>query len=917
MLLSYEVTSASRAKEYFASSVSPEAISSRQNYYSEGQESSGTFGGKLADVLGLAGKPVDKATFDRLCDNRHPTEDKPLTPRTNDYRRVCYDFTFSGPKSYSILEALAGTEERQRLRQVFDEAVSETVTVDMEPDMQCRQRAGGADHDIATENVLTVGFDHATARPENADTLPDPHWHKHLLVWNATQRPDGRIMAGQFGDIVRDKPYYRAAFYSRLADKLEGLGYAIDRRGGTEWEIAGMPQSVIDRFSKRTDQIEAEAGKRGITDAAAKAELGAKIRATKQKELSLPELREAWDAQLSEGERDALAKVYAKTEPKGKEVTAAEAVTFALAHLSEKLSVFPERELKRVALLHGLGSVTPDRIAAELPRQGVISAQIDGRRITTTNALQREEDYIIGQAAGGLGSVVPVGVDAGLTRSIKGGKLNDGQWTAVTGLLDSPNRVNVIEGPAGAGKSSLLAKYQEGMQRAGQSVTWLATTTDAAGVLAKDGFSVNTVARFLLDEKMQAEAHGGRVVIDETSLLGHKDAVKLFQVAERHKLKLIFVGDPMQHGSVARGALMRILKDYGGIRPFQLTEILRQENPAYREAAELLSQGRTLEGFDAIDGMGRIEEIADATDRYRHLATDYRQALDDRKSVLVVSPTHAEARSITAAIRQELRDAGRLGKEDREFTRLVPVDSSEAERSLPSTYRGGPLVLQFHQNAKGFTKGDRITVTDASSVPLEHASKFSLYRPETIALATGDRLRFTGNVKTLDGKHTLKNGMAHAVAGFTPKGIVLDNGWVIPANAGHFRHGFVETSFGSQGRTVQRVILGMSVASIPAMNMEQLYVSASRAKEWIRLYTDNKADIRDAVKRSSRKLAALDLPKQQAKAGPWPGLKKHMERRRRLGVIQRMRSAWEQVRPAHRENAGRHHERSADYGYGR
>ena len=54
----------------------------------------------------------------------------------------------------------------------------------------------------------------------------------------------------------------------------------------------------------------------------------------------------------------------------------------------------PERELKRVALLHGLGSVTPDQIAAELPRHGVITAEIDGRLMATTQELQAEERFI-------------------------------------------------------------------------------------------------------------------------------------------------------------------------------------------------------------------------------------------------------------------------------------------------------------------------------------------------------------------------------------------------------------------------------------------------------------------------------------------------------------------------------------------
>ena len=555
--------------------------------------------------------------------------------------------------------------------------------------------------------------------------------------------------------------------------------------------------------------------------------------------------------------------------------------------------------------------------------------------------MQGEEDYILKFAAAGRGSVEPVGVPEGLTRTMANGKsLNDGQWAAVQGLLNTSNLVNLLEGPAGAGKSSLLAKYDEGMRKAGQAVTYLATTTKATDVLKEDRFDAHTVAHFLLDEKMQAaaRARGGRVVVDEVSMLGHKDALKLFDIARKNDLKLTLVGDPYQHGAVVRGAFMRILKDYACLKPFRLTEILRQENPDYRHAAQLLSEGKTVEGFDAIDAMGRIEEIADAGDRYRHLAADYLQALEDKKEVLVVSPTHAEGKQITAEIRRQLRDADRLGKDDHPFTRLVQVDTSEAERTQAATYRPGD-VIQFHQNAKGgFTKGDRLTVTDPASVPVEHADKFSLYRKETIDLAERDRIRFTGNVKTVDGKHTLKNGMAYNVAGFTPKGIKLENGWVVPSDAGHFRHGFVETSFGSQGQTVKRVLLGMSTASIPAMNMEQLYVSASRAKEWIRLYTDDKAEIRRAVQRSSQKLAASDIqrppspeaalagmPQPAATARPEPPraakppklhrLRKHLDRLRRLSVIERTRAEERQaLAQAQRE---RHSQREVNRGYGR
>ncbi len=905
MLTVYAQKSASAVKSYFTVA----------DYYSEGTETVGQWGGKLAPLLGLRG-PVEKEDFDRMCDNLHPVTGERLTQRTNDHRRIGYDLVVSGPKSFSIAIALAPDDLRPVLQQAFDDSVRETMENYVEPDMLTRVRKNGAFEDRRTGNMCWAWFGHGTSRPVPG-FVPDMQQHAHIFVFNVTDDPvEESLKAGEFGGIKRDAEYYTAVFYSLLAKKLVDLGFGIDKRGGKEWELEGVLQSMIDTFSKRRDQVLDRAEELGITEKWRIAELTATTRANKDKTVTQPELRKEWDAQLTGAERKALAAVYARQGPAGKKVTAAEAVAYALAHLSEKLSVFPERELKRVALLYGLGSVTPDQVAAELPRQGVIVDTIDGRQMVTTQKLQDEEDEIIKFAAGGRGTVEPVGVPDGLTRQLaKGKSLNDGQWDVVTGLLAASNRVNLVEGPAGAGKSSLLAKYDEGMRRAGQDVNYFATTVKAAEVLQEDGFAdATTVAHLLKNEKLQAGMRGNHVVIDEVSMLGHKDAVELFRIARNNDLKLTLIGDQFQHGAVSRGAIMRILKDYGCIRPFRLTEILRQQNPEYRAAAKLLSEGKTVEGFDAIDAMGRIVEIDDDTDRNRHIAADYLQAIEDRKSVLVVSPTHAEAKSITAAIRQELREAECIGSEDREFTRLVQVDATEAERSQAGTYRPGD-VIEFHQNATGgFVKGQRLTVTDPAALPLSEAARFSLYRPEKIALTEGDRIRFTGTVKTIDGGHTLKNGAVRAVAEITPGGnIRLDNGWVVGKDAGHYRYGYVETSFGAQGRTVDRVILGMSTRSIPAMNMEQLYVSASRAKQWIRLYTDHKADIREAVKRSSQKLAALDLPNPQAQAkSQWRHrMQKHMERRRRMGVINQMRAAWDKPQPQKQK------ERKADLGYSR
>jgi conjugative relaxase-like TrwC/TraI family protein len=463
LLTIYGQTSAAAVKEYFSAA----------DYYSEGQETVGHWGGKLAPLLGLRGQ-VEKEEFERMCDNLHPATGERLTQRTNDNRRVGYDFVFSGPKSFSIALALAPEDLRPQLQQAFDDAVIETMEQHVEPDMLTRVRKDGAFENRRTGNMCWAMFGHSTSRPVPG-FVPDMQEHAHVFVFNATDDPvEERIKAGEFGDIKRDGEYYTSVFYSLLASRLAALGFGIDRRGGKEWELAGVLQSMIDTFSKRRDQVLDKAKELGITDPEKIAELTATTRANKDKELTLPELRPAWDAQLTDTERGALAAVYLREAAGGSAVTAAEAVSYAIDHLSEKLSVFPERELKRVALLRGLGSLTLDQVEAELPPQGVVTSEIDGRRMATTEALQGEEDYILGQASGGRGSVAPIGMTEGLTRTIEDGKsLNDGQWNAVTGLLDSQNRVNLVEGPAGAGKSSSIKKLNEGVY--GLWVLWTGT----------------------------------------------------------------------------------------------------------------------------------------------------------------------------------------------------------------------------------------------------------------------------------------------------------------------------------------------------------------------------------------------------------------------------------------------------------
>src|ERR1700692_1711796 len=242
--------SGAAAKKYYATA----------DYLSEGQEIVGSWGGKGASRLGLVGT-VDKFSFERLCDNLDPRTGDPLTVRTRSERRVGYDFTFSVPKSVSLLYAMSGD---QGIMDAFRGAVAETMC-EIETEMKTRvRRGGGRDEDRVTGNMVWAEFIHTTSRP--VDGLPDPQLHAHVFVFNTTfDDEERRWKAGQFADIKRDGPYFQAAFRVRLANRLQDIGFGVERKRD-DFEIAGIPKDVLGRFSRRTALIEKLAEEKGITD---------------------------------------------------------------------------------------------------------------------------------------------------------------------------------------------------------------------------------------------------------------------------------------------------------------------------------------------------------------------------------------------------------------------------------------------------------------------------------------------------------------------------------------------------------------------------------------------------------------------------------------------------------------------------
>ena len=873
MLRITQQTNPQQAKRYFTAS----------DYYAEGQEIVGAWGGRGAEMLGLAGT-VDKAAFDRLCDNLDPRTGEPLTARTRTDRTVGYDFTFLVPKSVSLLYGL--TEDADILA-AFRGAVAETMQ-EIESEAKARVRKGGRDGERATGNLAWAEYVHTTSRP--VDGVPDPHLHAHMFVFNATFDAEERQWkAGQFRDLKRDAPYFQAAFRVRLAGRLQELGYALERTRD-DFEIVGVPKGVVRRFSRRTTQIEELAGDLGITDPDRKAELGATTREKKADKLTRGELRREWLGRLSDDDRRALGKAFRPAHPRER-VTGGErqAVDHALGHVFAREAAAPERKLLTEALKRGVGAVTLDSVKAELAARPLVRGAVKGRELVTTPEMLTAEGRLLAFARKGRGRYRPLGDP---DRPVSRDWLNAGQRKAIRHVLGSRDRVTLIRGAAGTGKTTLEQELGEALEAAGRAVVALAPTTPAAGVLRTDaGFAhADTVARFLVDTAMQKHAAGGVVVVDEASLLGTRDMNRLFDTAAAVDARVVLVGDRRQHQAVAAGEPLALLEDKAGLPVAEVTEILRQSGD-YKKATAALSEGRVEEGFNELDRLGWVREVPDG-EREQLLAAEYLKAVAERKAngehktAVVVSPTHAEGGRIQRAIRDALKAEGKLTGE-RVVPTWVPARLTDPEKADLVNYAPGDLV-RFHQNAPGHQNGSRLVLGEGDVPPVAAADRFEVFRPGTLAVAVGDRLRVTARGTTKDGAHKLANGAILTVRGFTRGGdLVVDHGWVVGRDFGHLAHGYVVTSHASQGRTVNTVLIGEAGESLAAADRRQFYVSVSRGTDRTLVFTDDKKELLAAVKRPGDSVSALAVAEAARKPPLRNRLRKHVAFLHRLATFAR------------------------------
>ena len=98
------------------------------------------------------------------------------------------------------------------------------------------------------------------------------------------------------------------------------------------------------------------------------------------------------------------------------------------------------------------------------------------------------------------------------------------------------------------------------------------------------------------------------------------------------------------------------------------------------------------------------------------------------------------------------------------------------------------------------------------------------------------------------------------MVGIDDSKIMFDKGELVRNGAAlHVDQGIAVTSHASQAKTVDQVIVSVPVRAFSQANEAQFYVSMSRGRSAMHVFTDSKVALRDAVTRPSKRLSSWEF----------------------------------------------------------
>ncbi len=841
------VKSASGAAKYFTK----DDFVSGEYYTDEKAGDVSVWGGEGARDVGLSGH-VSKEAFSAILGGELPSGER-VDPRES--RRPGVDLTFSAPKSVSVMAYVGQDKRILGPNGAHTNAVKQTMAWIEKNLSEARKTADGKTVPVKTGNLVYALFQHDTSR------ALDPQAHVHAIVANMTKTADGKWHALHADKIWANNSVIGSVYHAFLRAEVQKLGYKVEAQGkhGT-FEITGVPKAVVEAFSQRradilkvaeTLGIKSTQGMRDVTSRTRDPKLNVEDRDGLQKDWHDKAIALGFDGKelFAAAERAAAAREAAGPIGRGyiaiveavrgarefvsellrspdplvdrgivniarspEDARAQLAVASAVRILGQREAAFDINKVAKQALDLGMSGVTIEHVEARIERlverRQLLPGQIRVEgvlvyAVTTPEALATEQK-ILAQIESGNGKATPLVAPADAPDRLQAAsphELNPGQLAAATMIVAGEDRAVVVQGVAGAGKSTMLQAVARVSEAESKTVLGLAFQNKMVADMKEGaGIEAQTIAHFIWHNEAhltapntaaaQARRHELRdttIVVDETSMVSSDDMLKLLTIAEALGIeKVVMVGDRQQLSSIDAGKAFS-LAQAGGAPMARMDENIRQRTDELRTVAALANVGKASQALRVLgDSVFENESPAEhAADLWLGLSTEDRAATavfasgrDTRRTIntsiqagLVAEGTLRSDNPIDVTIHQSV---SRTREEMRYADSYKPGQSLRVSGQVPELglRRGMYEVTRVFANGKvEIDDGGRRTRFDPQKIdPSIRLDRLELTTPERVTLHEGDRIRWTTN----DKERGMLNSATAQIVAIDERGVTVE-----------------------------------------------------------------------------------------------------------------------------------------------
>jgi len=520
-----------------------------------------------------------------------------------DVRTRGYDLTLTLPKSFSVALALAPTELRTRVNELYTQAATEVVAAAEQ--WHARATRGHHGNGQQAQVVATSGLlGWLSVDPVNRNG--DPHWHAHCTLAGIGLGPDGQWSAlswsGQdslygsvhaLGATPRSGPPAPAGPTSSLRCCAPGSTRPAPPRSSRTQPgrppAAARPTGRAGRRRSWTAQVAAE----GVDPTLPAGDRAAQVVGADGRPVPT-----GWTEQVQRAravlldERDGPS-AHAQSFT-WHAAFAAVAGTLAGGGNAEQIAVLTAAALDTPQVLRlparagRAGEFTTGHIAGA--EQAVLSAARD-------SAVRRDGPAVTGAQLAGA-------VQAFTDRH--GYPPSPEQLTVVRHIVLGGGSFDTVLGLPGTGKTTVMRIVTDAYTAAGASVVGASTAAIAVeGLIAEAGLPARTVAWHLLQPGLIQAADV--LIVDEASMVDTRQMAALLSIAGLAGTKVVAVGDDRQLGAVGVGGWFTAAHTASG-GP-DLVDMRRQQHEHERTALALFRAGAEHDALGVLAGAGQVTVV--------------------------------------------------------------------------------------------------------------------------------------------------------------------------------------------------------------------------------------------------------------------------------------------------------------------